>query len=313
MVVLYTDALFVEHETPGDHPECPERAQAITAELKRCPQITRRVRAAKGDVADVVRVHDADYVAAVEAIAKQGGGALDPDTWISDRSYRVALAAAGTLVEATDAALAAAPGDDALRAFAIVRPPGHHARPQRGMGFCLFNNVGVAAARALAASGLDRVAIVDFDVHHGNGTQDMFWTEGGVQYVSLHRDRYYPGTGAADETGEGAGKGTTINVPLPGTTRSKAYREAFTRTVEQVRAFRPQLVIASAGFDAYRDDPLGSLGLSDDDFRWIGAQLRAVADDHAEGRLISALEGGYAVDALGGLVRAYLEGVETPA
>jgi acetoin utilization deacetylase AcuC-like enzyme len=177
------------------------------------------------------------------------------------------------------------------------------------MGFCLFNNVAVAAARALAEGGLDRVTIVDFDVHHGNGTQEIFWREPGVQYVSLHRDRFYPGTGHADETGEGEGKGSTLNVPLPGSTRPKAYREAFTKTMDQVRAFKPQLVIASAGFDAYRDDPIGGLGLSEDDYRFIGEQLRSVADDQAAGRLISALEGGYAVDALGGLVRAYLEGV----
>lgn len=307
-IVLYTDSLFVEHVTPPGHPECSDRARVVVEGLQDCPLVSRRVAAAVGDPADVARVHDAAYVAAIQAVAEQGGGSLDPDTWVSPRSYQVALAASGTLCEAADAAITA--GE---RSFAVVRPPGHHARPAKGMGFCLFNNVAVAAARAQAVHGLERVAVVDFDVHHGNGTQEMFWRAPGVFYLSLHRDRFYPGTGHADETGEGDGKGTTLNLPLDGDTPAEEYKVAFQSAMDRLVSWKPQLVLASAGFDAYDFDPIGGLGLEAEHFQWIGAQLRAAADASCEGRLVGVLEGGYDLDALGELVRRFVEGMDAGA
>ena len=308
-IVLYTDCLFEEHEAPDEHPECAERAIVIASALERCGAVESRIQSVTGAIEDVLRIHDPDYVEAVRAAAEAGGASLDADTYISPRSFEVALAASGTVVAATDAALAASGDDPTKRAFAVVRPPGHHARPSRGMGFCLFNNVAVAAARAREVGGLDRVAIVDFDVHHGNGTQEAFWREGGVLYVSLHRSPFYPGTGARDETGEAGGKGANLNVPLGEGTTARQYQDAFRATLDAVASFRPQLVIASAGFDAYEDDPIGGLGLGLEHYRWIGAELRALADATCDGRLVAALEGGYALDALGDLAREFVEGM----
>jgi acetoin utilization deacetylase AcuC-like enzyme len=308
MLVLYADQVFEEHRTPAGHPECPARAEAVLAGLAGAPEVARTVPAAPGDPADVVRVHAREYVESL-ARPRSRGVSLDPDTFLSPRSYEVALRATGTVCAATDGALTAAAGDPARRAFAVLRPPGHHARPAAAMGFCLFNNVAVAAARARAVHGLDRVAIVDFDVHHGNGTQEIFWEDGTVFFASLHRDRFYPGSGAKDEEGAGRGKGAILNVPLPGSTTAARYHDAFDRVLERVLAFRPQLLLASAGFDAYEDDPVGGLGLSAEDYAWIGARMRAAADDACEGRVVAALEGGYALDALGDLARAFVQGL----
>ncbi|MCA8922452.1 MAG: histone deacetylase [Planctomycetes bacterium] len=309
MLVSYSDALYLDHLTPEDHPECPERAEVVSDALASHAAIAAHHAATRGELADVTRVHDPDYVRSIEALAAAGGGSLDPDTWISPRSFEVALHATGTLVAATARALDAAPDDPHRLPFAVVRPPGHHARPAQGMGFCLFNNVAVAAAHARAVGGLERVAIVDFDVHHGNGTEEAFYAEPGVFFTSLHGKGYYPGTGRKGDTGSGRGKGTTLNLPLPLSTSRPAYREAFARALDAVEAYRPQLVFASAGFDAYAQDPVGGLGLEQEDYAWIGARLRELADVHAEGRLVSVLEGGYALDALGELVGAYVNGV----
>lgn len=309
MIVLYADRTFVEHATPEGHPECPQRFDAVLRGLEGAPQVARVEGATRGDPADVTRVHDPGYVGALERLARSGGGALDADTWLSARSFEVALQAAGTLARATDAALAAEGPDPARRAFAVLRPPGHHARPASGMGFCLFNNVAVAAARARAVQGLDRVAIVDFDVHHGNGTQEMFWEDGAVLFTSLHRDRFYPGTGGKDETGAGQGRGTTLNVPLAGSTSPARYQDAFARVMDAVVSFRPQLLLVSAGFDGYRDDPVGGLNLAPEHYAAMGERLRAVADDACQGRVVAALEGGYALEALGELARAFVSGL----
>ena len=310
-LVLYADPVFADHRMPAGHPECPARNAAAVSALAESPLIARRAGASPGRVADVERVHDPDYVAAIEALASQGGGALDSDTHVSPRSYAVALDAVGTAVAATEAALAAEAQDPARRAFAAVRPPGHHARPAKGMGFCLFNNVAVAAAHARAAQGLERVCVVDFDVHHGNGTQDAFYRDAGVHFVSIHGRGFYPGTGADDETGEGPGAGTTYNRALPARTQPPQYQDAFRAAMDSVLAYRPQLLLVSAGFDAYIDDPLGNLNLEEEHFHWIGAELRQVADAACGGRLVALLEGGYDLEQLGNLVAAFVGGVAT--
>ena len=307
--VLHADPLFEEHLTPEGHPERPERARCVSEALSALPGVVRAGPPRAGSLDDVARIHERGYARAVEALARKGGGGLDADTWVSPRSYEVARCAVGAVVAAIDGACAAKPGDPAAKAFAVVRPPGHHARPAAGMGFCLFNNVAVGAARARAVHELERVAIVDFDVHHGNGTQDAFWEEPGVFFVSTHGAGFYPGSGAADETGAGAAKGTKLNLPLPPSVGSKGYREAFRRGVEAVRAFRPELLLVSAGFDAWKRDPLGDLGLEKADYRWIGAELGAIARDHTGGRAVAVLEGGYDLAAVGDLARAFVEGL----
>ena len=305
MVVLHADPVFLEHDTGRGHPECAARARVIAAALAEHPAISRTERAtALAAPSDLALVHDTGYLAALETAVHEGRN-LDADTAVSLRSHEVALKAAGAVVRATDEAISGA----AKLSFCVVRPPGHHARPARAMGFCLLNNVAVAAAAAVERAGVERVAVVDFDVHHGNGTQEIFWRDGRVLYVSLHRFPFYPGTGAADETGEGDGKGAIANFPLRAGTGSKAYRAAFERAMDRCRDFKADVIIASAGFDAYGRDPVGGLGLEVEDYEWIGRQLRGAAEDTAKGRLVSALEGGYAVDALPDLVSAYVTGV----
>jgi acetoin utilization deacetylase AcuC-like enzyme len=242
-------------------------------------------------------------IALSAALAREGGGWLDPDTHVSPRSVEAALAAAGAVTGATLAVLAG----EAREAFCAVRPPGHHATRARAMGFCLVNSVAVAARAALAA-GLARVAVVDFDVHHGNGTQDIFWSDPAVLYVSLHRWPFYPGTGAAEETGAGPGLGATVNVPLPASTPPARFHDALARALDAVERFRPEVVLASAGFDAYRDDPIGGLNLDVEDFARVGERLRALAAATCDGKLVSVLEGGYHLGRLGECVAAYLRG-----
>jgi acetoin utilization deacetylase AcuC-like enzyme len=309
MVVLHADPIFLEHDTGRGHPECPDRARVIAGALSGHAAVSRVEPAKKlASRDDLALVHDTGYLDSL-ASAVEEGGSLDADTAVSPRSHEVALRAAGAVLRATDEAVSG----EAKLSFCVVRPPGHHARRDRAMGFCLLNNVAVAAASAIERGGLERVAVVDFDVHHGNGTQEMFWRDGRVLYVSLHRYPFYPGTGAADETGEGRGKGAIANFPLRAGGGSARYRTAFERAMDRCRDFRPELVIASAGFDAYAQDPIGGLGLEVTDFEWIGNRLRSLADETAQGRLVSALEGGYAVDALPDLVSAYVTGVAAPA
>ncbi len=240
--------------------------------------------------------------------ATRGGGSLDADTVVSPASFEVALAAAGACVAAIDAVLAGAHRN----ALCLVRPPGHHATPTRSMGFCLFNNIALAARHALTAHGVNRVLIVDWDVHHGNGTQDVFYADPAVTFFSIHRygGGFYPGTGAADETGTGPGLGHTLNAPIRYGTSRPDYRAAFGWALEKAAAAsKPELVLLSAGFDAHARDPIGSLGLEVEDFVWLTRQVLDVAAAHAGGRLVSCLEGGYHLEALAESVQAHLEGL----
>jgi acetoin utilization deacetylase AcuC-like enzyme len=253
-------------------------------------------------------VHDEAYL---KRIAETAGRAvsLDPDTFTSPESYDVARLAAGAAVEAVDRVL----GADDRCALALVRPPGHHAERNRAMGFCFFNNVAVAAAHA-RASGIPRVAIVDYDVHHGNGTQHTFEDDPSVLYLSLHQYPFYPGTGAADEIGRGAGRGFTVNVPLEVGAVDEDYRLAFTEVVMPVlQQFKPGLVIVSAGFDAHERDPLGGMRVTTEAFGAMTAELRQVAKTCCSGRIAAVTEGGYDLHALGGSILSAMSSLEGAA
>ena len=309
MTLLYSDPVFLRHDT-GPHPENAGRLRAVTARLKAAGLVGRCVAGAHRplDAAEVTRVHDPEVAARVRAAAAAGGGRLDPDTVVSPQSYAVGLAAAGACAAAVDAVVT---GPERT-ALCLVRPPGHHATPTHSMGFCLFNNVAFAARRARDAHGLGRVLVVDWDVHHGNGTQDVFYRDPSVTFLSVHRygGGFYPGTGAADETGEGAGLGHTFNLPLRHGVRRPDYRAAFGAALSTAAdRSRPELVLLSAGFDAHGRDPIGSLGLEVEDFAWMTQQVLDVAHAHAGGRLVSCLEGGYDPSALAESVAAHLEGL----
>jgi acetoin utilization deacetylase AcuC-like enzyme len=294
---------FLDHDT-GDHVENAVRLPAIDAELERQDLIAGRPDLAFGpaDIADVERVHNPWYVEAIERAAENGGGWLDHDTYLSPASFDVAMLAAGAAVAAVDAAL----DGTVARSFAIVRPPGHHATPERGMGFCLLNNVAIAAAHALAR-GLTRVLVVDWDVHHGNGTQDAFYATDQVLFFSVHQYPFYPGTGAADETGIGKGEGYTINVPLPAGQRDETYLRLFDeRLLPAARRYRPELILISAGYDAHAHDPLGGMRLTESGFAALAERLSTLAADLADNRLIAVLEGGYDPLALARSVAATL-------
>jgi acetoin utilization deacetylase AcuC-like enzyme len=252
----------------------------------------------------IARVHDPRFVDKLKTLQGQRGY-LDPDTYVSAESVEIARLAAGSLVAMVDAMV----GGSVARGVALLRPPGHHARPAEAMGFCLLNNVAIAAAHARAC-GVERVAIVDWDVHHGNGTQEMFWREPGVLYISTHQSPFYPGTGDADEVGEGAGKGYTVNIPLAAGGGDAVYAIAFERVVLPVlEAYAPELVLVSAGFDAAARDPLAQMELSAAAFGWMARELARVADASAGGRMALVLEGGYDLVALEAGMHAAIEGM----
>ncbi|NUS38114.1 MAG: histone deacetylase family protein [Lysobacter sp.] len=289
---VYTHAACLAHDTGPAHPERPERLAAVTGAL----------RTAFGDALDwheapratreqLSRVHARSLVELVLDSAPAHPLALDPDTVLSPQSAEAALRAAGGAVAAVDAVL----GGQATRAFCAVRPPGHHATRDTAMGFCLFNSVAVAAAHALVAHGRARVAIADFDVHHGNGTQAIFAAEPRVLFASSHQLPLYPDSGHPRERGVG----NVFNVPLPAGDDGSAFRAAWRDALlPAIDAFAPQLLLVSAGFDAHARDPLAQLQLSGEDYAWLTRELAALADRHAGGRVVSLLEGGYDLDAL---------------
>lgn len=305
MTLLYYDDRFLEHET-GRHPERPARLKKVIQHLADSGLLQRCRRTACTSVSRqrLSRVHADNYIERVRQFAAAGGGSIEIDTIVSAASYDVALLAAGTACDAVQRVVA---GPD-RQALCLVRPPGHHALRAAPMGFCLFNNVAVAARLALDELDLDRVLIVDWDVHHGNGTQDAFYDDAHVGFLSIHRYPFYPGTGAADETGRGPGLGTTLNVPVAfGTSRDEYFRR-FRQALQSIaEKMRPQLVLVSAGFDAHKRDPVGSLGLESEDFATLTHAVQQVAAEHAGGRLVSLLEGGYDLDALAASVAAHLE------
>src|SRR5256712_3512300 len=288
--VFITHPDFLKHDAGPGHPERPERLQAITTAIDQSPlgDVLEQIVPDPVDEEQLAAVHHREYIHYVRDLAAHGGGALDPDTMVSPVSFEVALLSAGGAVAATRAVMEGR----AHTAFAAVRPPGHHALPDRGMGFCLFNNAAVAAADARQRFGLSRLCVLDWDVHHGNGTQAIFYRDGGVLYISLHQEFWYPGTGAIEETGEGDGTGFTINMPLPAGTGDEGYRLAFEEVVIPVlRASAPQLLIISAGYDAHAGDPLGGMLLSAAGFGTLAQMVLDARPDRS--KVAAVLEGGY--------------------
>jgi acetoin utilization deacetylase AcuC-like enzyme len=297
---LFTHPDCTLHEMGSGHPESPQRLKAILAAIEASGLSSRLMlrEAPEARREHLERVHDPEHVDLIFGSAPQRGYAyLDPDTSMNTKSLSAALRAAGGVVSATDLVMSG----EAANAFCAVRPPGHHATRQRPMGFCLFNNVAIGAAHALEAHGLDRVAVLDFDVHHGNGTEDAFHEDPRVMLCSTFQHPYYPYCGAD------SGNDHIINVPLPAMTDGRGFRDAVQRFwIPALEEFKPQLVFVSAGFDAHRDDPLAYLKLDDEDYRWVTEQLVAIAERHAQGRVVSTLEGGYNTEALGRCVVEHL-------
>ena len=294
-VPLFFDPAMIEHDPGPGNPDRPARLDAIRRLLEQDPIPGTSWRTPGPAPREAIeRVHDPDYIDEIEAFRGRTG-ALDRDTIVSAGSVRAAFLAAGAAIESVNAVVEGA----APRAFALVRPPGHHAERRHAMGFCLFNNIAVAAAHARAALGCRRVLIIDWDVHHGNGTQASFYDRNDVLFFSIHQHPLYPGTGAVDETGVGDAEGCTVNVPLPAGFGDAEYAAVFEQVlVPTADWFEPDLVLVSAGFDAHRDDPLGGMTVSTQGFAALCTCVRSIADRHAAGRLALVLEGGYDVDTL---------------
>lgn len=314
---LIYDPIFLEHITPDEHPEQPERMRRAMEILQGLNWMEREglvhlpPRAAS--IEELTLIHHADYIqrvqhaseraARLEAEARRASHFFATDTYVSAKSYEAALYAAGAPLTAVDALL----NGEIENAYCLVRPPGHHALADNAMGFCLFNNVAVAARYAIEKHGLERVMIIDYDVHHGNGTQDAFYDDPRVLYFSTHQAPFYPGTGLSTELGEGAGLGTTINVPLPATTDFGVYEAIFRQVMAPAAdRFDPQLILVSAGFDAHWADPLGEMYLSTAAFARLNSMIIDLAKTLCDGRLILVQEGGYNIEALGGCVATCL-------
>jgi acetoin utilization deacetylase AcuC-like enzyme len=293
-LILLTSERFADHLTPPGHPERVERAEAMQIVVSKWRR--RGLTVEEPDPAteeQLRRVHDPEYVTLVAETAGRAV-ALDPDTFTSPASFEVARLGAGAACQAVDRVL----DGQTPRAFVVVRPPGHHAERGRAMGFCLFNNIAIAAAHA-RAQGVERVAIVDYDVHHGNGTQDSFYADPGVLFISSHQYPYYPGTGAAGEIGSGAGKGFTVNLPLDAGATDADYELVFQQIALPIlRAYKPQLVLVSAGFDAHQNDPLAGMRVTTRQFGRLTAHLATLADEVCACRLVAITEGGYDLQAL---------------
>lgn len=289
MTAIYSAPRCLEHRAPG-HPERPERMAAALAGLRRDETDYTWPTVGPADLSRIERVHSADEVRLITRLAHDGGGWVDPDTFVVPASYDAALLAAGGALQATSDVLSGA----ARNAFVVVRPPGHHASRTRAMGFCLFNNVAVAAHWALDDGGAQRVAILDVDVHHGNGTQDIFYDRPDVLYYSTHQYPFYPGTGRVEDVGRNEGVGLTVNVPLAAGSGDNVFLTA-TRNVlvPAVRRFDPDIILVSLGFDAHWADPLAQMQLSTDGYQAILAEIATLADETCAGKLVFLLEGGY--------------------
>ena len=301
----YHSAAFAHHDDPS-HVENQRRLNAIDTALEHGGLLDSHPQPAfeAATVDQLARVHDPHYIDALARAAQQGGGWIDSDTYMGPKSFDVAALASGAAIAAVDGAL----NGTAKQGFVLARPPGHHARPAIGMGFCLFNTIAVGAAHALA-SGLQRVAIVDWDVHHGNGTQEIFWSSPDVFFTSIHQWPLYPGTGAASEIGIDAGSGLTLNLPISAGAGNERYLQVLDEIIlPKLRAFAPELVLVSAGYDCHRDDPLGGMRVDEDGFAAMTGRLIDLAQASADGRIVLVLEGGYDPPAL---ARSVVRTIET--
>ena len=304
---LLADPVCREHDTGRGHPESPRRFDAVVEALDTAGLREKMLALDPREITrdDLLLAHTAEYVALAEHEIRSGSEQLSTgDTTVSRHSWEAALAAAGSALAAVDAVVAG----KVARAFCAVRPPGHHASADHGMGFCIFNNIALAARHAQRRHGIARVLIVDWDVHHGNGTQDIFYEDGSVFFFSTHQSPWYPGTGRADETGSGAGQGTTLNCPLPAFSGRKEIFACFEeKLLPAMEKFRPEFVLISAGFDSRAEDPLGHFLLADEDFADLTRLVAGVAERHAGGRIVSLLEGGYNLRGLASAATAHVQ------
>ncbi|MCB2046974.1 MAG: histone deacetylase family protein [Novosphingobium sp.] len=309
-IALITHPASLDHDTGPGHPERIERLRAVLDAIDAADIADLvRVEAPRASAEQLAMVHTRGHVEALLAIEIAQGehGALDGDTIVSSGSVEAALRAAGAVIRAVDMVIEG----EADAAFAAVRPPGHHAEPDRAMGFCLFNNVAIAARHAQQRHGLARVAVADFDVHHGNGTQAAFWDDPSLFFASSHQSPLYPGSGERHERGAA---NTIANAPLAPGSGSREFRQAWSRDLlPAIDAFAPDLLLISAGFDAHASDPLAQMRLQAEDYAWLTGELRAVADRHCDGRIVSTLEGGYDLAALAESVVAHLRALDRPA
>jgi acetoin utilization deacetylase AcuC-like enzyme len=291
---------FMKHEMGHHHPECPERIQAIEDQLiqSRLDSHLKRIDPPLATEADITRVHSEDHLAFIKSKAPTSGYAMiDGDTIMNTATWNVSLRAAGAAIAAVDAVMKG----EVNNAFCAIRPPGHHAEPHRSMGFCVFNTIAIATRYALEQYDLDRVAVIDFDVHHGNGTEAAFIDDPHVLMCSFFQHPFYPYSGLE-------GGDNMVNIPLPASTSGKVVREMISKIwIPHLQAFKPQLIMISAGFDAHREDDLGQMGLVEDDYVWITQQLMNVANQTCKGKIVSCLEGGYNLSALGRSVVAHLK------
>jgi len=313
-LAIIKDDRYLEHNPGEGHPESPDRLRVIhgliDSEFKNLPRIDPRLATEN----ELALIHDPHYIQTVANSEGRPHSQLDPDTGLSARSYEIARLAAGGLLQAVDALLAHNSEPKAPNSiFAFVRPPGHHAEPERGMGFCLFNNIAIAAEYAKKQYGLKRILIVDWDLHHGNGTQRAFYRDPGVLFFSSHQYPYYPGSGRLDQVGSGEGEGFTVNAPFPPGFGDAEYRAVYDRILKPIALeYNPELVLVSAGFDPYVKDPLGGMKLTGAGFGALAAIVRDIAETACNGKVLLALEGGYNPDGLREGVRAVLQTFTTP-
>jgi len=295
---LISDQRFLEHEPGAGHPECPERLHRTLAHLESLPWMDSLHRLEPQAISEdyLARIHSPHYIERVQNACLAGDKTLDSmDVGICEASFEIARLAAGSLLVLADAVLAG----NVDNGLVLARPPGHHAESEQALGFCLFNNVAVLARYLQLRHALEKILILDWDVHHGNGSQHAFEDDPSILYISTHQYPFYPGTGAWSETGTGRGRGATLNCPMAAGSGDEDYERAFMQKIlPKIDAFKPEFVIISAGFDAHAEDPLGQIRLSTDFYGWMSLRMMEVADKHCQGRIVSALEGGYNLDIL---------------